>query len=133
MEKMGLIRKLLIKKGYRVAVLNAPEGFALPAEEFPEEIEITKQLTGKIDCILLFALNQNQLKAYTPDVIPHLEGDTLFWAAYPKKSAKLKTDISRDEGWEVLKEAGYQGVSLISIDETWSAFRIRNQQYIKRS
>lgn len=130
---MGLIKKLLIKKGYRVAILNAPEGFALPAEELPEEIEITKQLTGKVDCILLFVLNQNQLKEHTPEVLSQLEGDTLFWVAYPQKSAKLQTDISRDVGWEVLKEAGYQGVSLISIDETWSAFRIRNQQYIKRS
>ena len=37
----------------------------------------------------------------------------------------------RDNGWSALGELGYEGVSLISIDDDWSAFRFRKSDYIK--
>ena len=49
----------------------------------------------------------------------------VFWVAFPKGSSKVQTDLSRDRGWESLNDAGWQLVSLISIDATWSAARIR--------
>ncbi|EMP08588.1 hypothetical protein LEP1GSC124_1301, partial [Leptospira interrogans serovar Pyrogenes str. 200701872] len=38
----------------------------------------------------------------------------------PKKSSGTKTDLDRDHGWELLSKKGYEGVALISLDETWS-------------
>jgi hypothetical protein len=128
---MSIVKKLLIKQGYRITVVNAPEAFSLPAEELPEGVEVTDQVEGTLDFALLFAHNQEELRRHVPEVLPHLKEDALLWIAYPKKSSKIKSDISRDSGWEVLKEAGYDGVSLVSIDETWSAFRCRQKQYIK--
>ncbi|GAA2713463.1 hypothetical protein GCM10009865_41090 [Aeromicrobium ponti] len=34
-------------------------------------------------------------------------------------------DLTRDEGWEPVKEAGYTGIASVAIDETWSAMRFR--------
>lgn len=129
---MGLVKKLLIKSGYRMTIINAPDGFVLPMEELPEHVEIVNHLEGKLDGILLFVHNQEELNDFGLKVLPHLKDDALFWVAYPKKSSKIKTDINRDQGWDVLNEKGFVGVSLISIDETWSAFRIRHTQYIKK-
>ncbi len=42
-----------------------------------------------------------------------------------KKSAKMKTDLTRDVGWETVAKAGWQAVSQISVDDTWSALRFR--------
>lgn len=131
---MGLVKKLLIKSGYRVIVINAPVNFVLPPEELPDGVEeAAGELTGSFDFVLLFAQNQQQLSAYAADIIAHLKPDAHFWIAYPKKSSKVKTDLSRDHGWEALHQAGYTGVSLISIDDTWSGMRFRHEQYIKRS
>jgi len=130
---MSLVKKLLIKKGYRLIVLNAPAGFSLPMNELPEEIEVASELEGHFDFLLVFVHNQEELKHYTPQILSHVKVDAVLWVAYPKKSSKIKTDISRDQGWEVLKEAGYDGVSLISIDETWSAFRVRDQRFSKKA
>lgn len=128
---MGLAKKLLIKPGYHAAIINAPEGFALPAEELPEGVQVTQAATQAADFVLLFARNQEELRRHAPQVLPKLKEAAIFWVAYPKKSSKLKSDITRDSGWEILQESGYQGVSLISIDETWSAFRLRHQSAIK--
>ncbi|NDI35364.1 hypothetical protein [Chengkuizengella sediminis] len=124
---MGLVKKLLIKNGFHASIINAPESFSLPADELPSDVEISNHLDGEFDFILLFAHNQKELKEYTPEIISQLKKDALFWVAYPKKSSKINSDITRDTGWESLKELGYQGVSLISIDQTWSAFRLRNK------
>ncbi|MGG2198177.1 MULTISPECIES: hypothetical protein [Paenibacillus] len=130
---MGLVKKLLIKPGHRIAVVNAPDGFALPAEELPDDAEVMDELAGEADLLLMFARNQAELQRLAPDVLPKLKDAAIFWVAYPKKSSKLKSDITRDSGWEILQQAGYIGVSLISIDDTWSAFRLRQEKYVKSS
>jgi hypothetical protein len=51
---------------------------------------------------------------------------------YPKKtSKKYKTQIHRDSGWTALGELGFEPVSLVSLDDDWSALRFRKVDYIK--
>jgi hypothetical protein len=52
----------------------------------------------------------------------------ILWICYPKKSSEVKTDISRDVGWDVVHKAGWEGVTLISVDDIWSAMRFRPTQ-----
>lgn len=129
---MGMIKKLLIKKGYRITVVNAPDYFSLPAEERPEEVEVANQLDGSFDFVLLFAHNQDELRSHVPKILEHLKESAVLWVAYPKKSSKIKSDINRDQGWEVLQEAGFIGVSLVSLDDTWSAIRFREEHLVKK-
>ncbi|WAH38028.1 hypothetical protein [Alicyclobacillus dauci] len=124
---MPLVKKLLIKPGYRMTIVNAPKDFIFPTEELPDDIEIVNDLEGSFDFVLIFAHSQAELGTYAVPVVSHLKEDALFWVAYPKKTSKIKSDISRDHGWELLQDAGYQGVSLISLDDTWSAFRLRKR------
>ena len=128
---MSTAKKLLIKPGYRMTIVNRPDTYAFPMEELLEDVEVTEALEGEFDWVLLFAHNQAELNEYAPQVFTRLKGDAPFWVAYPKKSSKIKTDISRDQGWEMLREAGYQGVSLVSLNDIWSAFRVRHETYIK--
>lgn len=130
--QMSIAKKMLIKPGYRITVQNAPEPFALSADELPEQVEQTSVLDGLFDFVLLFAANQEELNRYAPPIFPHLRDDSVFWVAYPKKSSKFRSDISRDTGWESLQQAGYVGVSLVSLDDTWSAFRLRKAELVKK-
>ncbi len=54
-----------------------------------------------------------------------LKSGGILWISYPKRSAKLPTDLTRDEGWDVITQAGFRGVRQVSIDEVWSAVRFR--------
>ena len=55
----------------------------------------------------------------------------LLWFTYPKKTAKIKADITRDTGWESVRAAGWRPVTQIAIDETWSALRLRPESEVK--
>ncbi|WEG12174.1 hypothetical protein PU629_18955 [Pullulanibacillus sp. KACC 23026] len=129
---MGLVKKLLIKEGFHVTVVNAPADFQLPTEELPSNVSQSVGLEeSHYDLILLFVSSSQELAQYVPLLIPKLDRNTYLWVAFPKKSSKIKTDINRDHGWERIEEAGYLGVSLISIDDTWSAFRVRHKSLVK--
>ena len=49
----------------------------------------------------------------------------IVWICYPKGSSGRQTDLTRDKGWEPLNEAHLMWLSLVSIDDTWSAFGLR--------
>ena len=50
------------------------------------------------------------------------------WICYPKGSSKIQTDLTRDKGWQPLDGSDLMWLSLVSIDETWSAFGLRPVQ-----
>ncbi len=75
--------------------------------------------------------DKSELDAYASKVVNALKDEGLLWICYPKKSASIKTDLTRDDGWDALKKQGYEGVSLVSVDNTWSAFRFRPTEKVK--
>ena len=65
-----------------------------------------------------------------PEVIAHLVEDGFLWIAYPKRSSKVKTDLSRDLFWEILLSHGYRAVTHVYIDPVWTAMRFRHVDFI---
>ena len=59
--------------------------------------------------------------------------DGVLWISYPKRSSKVKTDLSRDVGWDVVANAGLRPVTQVSVDETWSALRFRPLEQVGKS
>ncbi|MGD8191084.1 YdeI/OmpD-associated family protein [Brevibacillus ginsengisoli] len=120
-----LIKKLKLKSGQRAIFVNAPADYVGNESELPEGVEIGKSLEGTFDFIQLFVHSVAELNHWAPQIMDKLAEDGFLWITYPKKSSKIKTDITRDAGWEVVNQAGFEGVALVAIDETWSAMRFR--------
>jgi hypothetical protein len=120
-----LVKKLGIKPGTRVLILNAPEGYAEQLEPLPAGTEVVTTGKGPFDLVYLFVANQAELNRFAPKAIKAVGPRGLLWIAYPKKTSKLNTDLSRDVGWEKVHEAGWTGVSICAVDDTWSALRLR--------
>lgn len=126
-----LLKKMNYKNQQRLLVLNAPEEFQPHLQAFRETAEVheTIKLSGTepYGFVLVFAQNSQDVIAMAPEAVKRCEPGGLLWFAYPKKtSKKYKADISRDEGWQPLKDLGCEGVRLIAIDDDWSAMRFRS-------
>lgn len=117
--KKEVARKLKMKPGYTVLVLNSPEGYLSKSSTAERKFIPGKQY----DFIQLFVVNKQELDKFFPKILKAIKRETLLWITYPKKSSAIKTDISRDYGWEVLVKNGYEANALVAIDETWSALR----------
>lgn len=125
MAPTPLIKKLRIQPGQRILILNAPTGYVEALGPLPEDVEWSDEPQGEYDCVHLFVPNVAELERLGPAAIAAVRYDGLLWISYPKRSAKVKTDISRDVGWDLLAQAGLRPVTQVSIDSTWSALRWR--------
>jgi hypothetical protein len=123
----SLVQKLRIKPGQRVAVLNAPESEDDLLSAFPDGVSVVDDPEGSFDQVHLFVRNRAELGRLTPRAVGALEPQGLLWVYFPKLTSGAQTDLTRDRGWEPLKSAGFSGVSLISLDEIWSAFAFRRR------
>jgi hypothetical protein len=130
MPEKTVAQKLLVKAPLILAIINAPEGYeaALAA---PDGVAIQHDLSGAPTMVHLFVYNKADIEAYVPAVIAALKPAGVLWIAYPKKSGAVKTDISRDNGWDALAAADWHGVMQISLDATWSMLRFRPRAEIK--
>ncbi|SFS58988.1 YdeI family protein [Paenibacillus sp. BC26] len=120
-----LVNKLRLSLDMRIAVLEAP------APSYEEELGVEdhepfdEMDAGTYDFVMLFAKDIASLNEHAPKALKAVKKEGLLWICYPKGTAKIRTDINRDRGWKVVKEEGWEGVALVSVDETWSAMRFR--------
>ncbi len=133
MKQSTLSRKLLLKAGQTATVLNAPTGFEQTLEPLPERAAVSHTLKSKMSFALLFVRNVRELERWGAKLVRAMAHDGLLWVAYPKKSSKMESDITRDVGWDVITRAGLRCVAQIAIDATWSASRFRPLELVGSS
>ncbi|WP_176560311.1 YdeI/OmpD-associated family protein [Brevibacillus dissolubilis] len=128
-----LQKKLRIKSGQRLTIINAPHSYLDLLGPLPDDVESAGIETGgEFDLVQLFIHNIAELDELAPQALKAVKRDGLLWICYPKKSAKtIKTDITRDHGWQTVTQAGFEGIALVSIDDTWSALRFRPADLVK--
>lgn len=125
MSETSLIKKLGIKPSQHMLVLNAPDGYIATLAPLPENANIQTQAGGTFDFVQVFVYDKASLHLHAPAAIQAVKPGGLLWITYPKKTSAIKSDISRDILWEELSDSGVRPVTMIAIDDTWSALRFR--------
>ena len=116
---MDLTRKLQLTPGRSVAIVNAPADAALELADHP-----VADRAGDADAVIVYCTNQAELERLRDDVISPARRDALTWVAYPK-ARQLGTDLNRDVLAELVKAHGVRPVRQVSLDDVWSALRLR--------
>jgi hypothetical protein len=134
---MKIFDKLNLKSLTKILVLNAPQSFE-PELAALRGITISRSLRGlgEIEFSLAFVTRQKEVDQLAGSIVKIVKGDPVVWFAYPKGTSKKyqsQSEINRDSGWQALKQAGFDTVRLVAIDEDWSALRFRRAEFIKAS
>ncbi len=119
-----LARKLKLRAGARAAVVDADEGY-IERLDPPPGTTIRTDLEGPFDWIQVFVKSSAELTVVAPRIKAAIDPNGLVWISYPKGSSKMQTDLTRDKGWGPLEGADLMWLSLVSVDDTWSAFGLR--------
>lgn len=117
-----LAKKLGIKPGHELALLAAPEGFAV--DDLPEGVTVHDRVQGPLDVIVTFHTERADLAEQTPALLGALPPDGSLWVAWPKKASRVPTDITEDVVREVLLPTGMVDNKVCAIDATWSGLRL---------
>lgn len=121
-----IAEKLRIREGMKIAPLHAPEKFISNLAPLPGKINVLNSLKNSPDQIHWFVRNKAEMEKEVKEVLQSLQPGILLWIYYPKGTSKIQTDLTRDKGWEgLMKMNTLQWISLISFDDTWSAFACR--------
>lgn len=119
-------QKLKLKPGNSIFVINEPAGYKKSLGALPAKVKILPD-DGGADQLHWFVTHRAQMEKELPKVLKLLKENVTLWIFYPKGTSKIQTDLTRDKGWEKLLALDLQWLSLISFDETWSAFACRQK------
>ncbi len=118
-----LARKLQIKPGQRLRVVNAPADLrGAMAGGLSDNPVVTR---GRSEAVLLCVTSLAEAEALGPATLGTVGPDGLAWVAYPKGTSGVATDVNRDRLRALLAPAGWQPVRQIALDDVWSAMRFR--------
>ena len=119
-----LARKLSLKDGMRVWWDGMPdsvrekigaEGLALELLDAPE---------APMDEAHIFVTQRGELEAKLHQLLPLLEPAGMIWVSWPKKAAKVATDITEDVIRDVCLPMGLVDVKVCAVDATWSGLKL---------
>lgn len=132
MEKL-LLKKLQIKPGFIVKVLNAPENFPNFMGDIPSTVTIAFNDLTNYDGLLVFAITKADLITSIKQEINAIGKKTVCWIVYPKAKSKLASDLNLMMSWDDLKSFQLTPCASAAIDETWTAIRIKPIDAQKKS
>ena len=133
-DVQAVMKKLQYKGQSPVLVMNAPVEMAPVVDGFAAlTAEVHASPSATYSFAIAFAQSLADANAIA-SAVPHvLEGDALFWFAYPKQSSKrYKADVNRDSTWPIFEPTGWRPVAQVAIDDDWSAVRLRRADLVKK-
>jgi hypothetical protein len=125
MPDSPLAKKLRLKPGQQIALINAPSGYLAGLSPLPKGVSVSQKLVGVFDWVQIFVGSQAKLEALIVPAFKALKPDATLWISFPKGSSKTQTDLTRDKGWDSLRGLDLKWTNLVSVNETCSAFSVR--------
>jgi hypothetical protein len=118
-------QKARVKPGAKIAVLNRVPGI-VESLRLPKGVEFVK--LAKADLVFLFVRTRAELEKRMPPAVAALGPAAAIWVFFRKGSAGAGLDMNRDTVWAVAEKLDMRPLGLISVDESWSAFRLRRAE-----
>jgi hypothetical protein len=117
MNVKSVAAKLGIKPAQSIFLINPPGDYAEMVGGLPPGTTVVRHRPA--DVVHLFASSMVELAEHGAEATAAVKPGGLVWISYPKGGPGLKRDMLRDaiEGW--------QPVTQVAIDNTWSAMRFR--------
>ncbi|MEA2126572.1 MAG: hypothetical protein QOI80_3354 [Solirubrobacteraceae bacterium] len=114
-----LPKKLGVKPGSRVLLVSAPEDLV---GEMVGEGDVVAD--GPADVLVAFFTERAAFAAALDGLRAQMEPDAGLWIAWPKKAAKVPTDMTEDVVREVALPTGLVDNKVCAIDAVWSGLRL---------
>jgi hypothetical protein len=120
-----LIKKLGYKDGSAALLLSVPEGLD-EITAFPGFTSVETALVPglrRFDAAHWFESSRARLEDGIQMMASGLKPDGMLWISWPKKAAKVPTDITEDILREVILPLGLVDVKVCAVDEVWSGLK----------
>lgn len=118
-----LLKKLGIKENFAVGVVNPPANLPQLLGELPSNASFDSGMKKGMDVILIFATEQRVLKRVFRGAKEKIVTNGMIWVAWPKKSSKMKTDLTFAVVQQLGLDEGLVDMKICAIDDVWSGLK----------
>lgn len=122
-----LAKKLGIKPGSTVAILDEPDGFRRLLDPVPDGVAFRSSLRGDLDLVIAFFTARTRLRSRLPALATAIHPAAGLWLAWPKKTSPLETDLDGNVVRELGLAAGIVDIKVCAIDDDWSGLRFAHR------
>jgi hypothetical protein len=125
-----LLKKLGYTSQQSAALVDAPASLRahLAAAKFKmltdTTIEEAASLRGPLDAVHVFARERAKLRRALPPLVKRLAPAGMIWVSWPKKAAKVETDITEDVIRAEALPLGLVDIKVCAVDEIWSGLKL---------
>jgi hypothetical protein len=119
-----LPQKLGITRGARLLALNKPPAYAVILGDLPSGVTLVSRAGASVDIAHLFAVRRTELERQLKRLRASLRSDAVVWVSWPKKTAKVPTDITEDVIRAVALPMGFVDVKVCAVTDVWSGLKL---------
>jgi hypothetical protein len=89
----------------------------------PDGVEVVHELSGYFDLIQYFCTEREAYERDFPLLRDALTTAGMLWVSWPKKAAKMNTDLDENFIREFGLSNGLVDVKVVAVDERWSGLK----------
>ena len=119
-----LAKKLGLREGSRVCLVAAPPDLLQLLAPLPADVVFVPAAGPGVAIVHVFSSSRAELAACLDAYRAALDPDATVWVSWPKKAAKVATDISEDVVRALALPLGFVDVKVCAIDATWSGLKL---------
>jgi hypothetical protein len=128
-----LSKKLGIKEGFAILLVNAPDNYPPLLEPLPANTRIISRPEKDLDLIHFFTNSRDELFSGLAKYKQLIKQDGTIWVSWYKKAAKLPSEITEDSIREACLPLGLVDVKVCAIDEKWSGLKLVIRKELRTS
>ncbi len=117
-----LARKLGLKPGQVAWLFNMPD--SVRAEIGEVGLVEAAGIHPGLEVAHVFVTERVELERLLAELRGTIAPNGMVWVSWPKKAAKVPTDITEDTIREVALPMGFVDVKVCAVDETWSGLKL---------
>jgi len=129
METIGysgtpLVKKLGIKAGMKLLMINAPKDYRLWLGDLPKDAVMVTRTSNPVDAAHVFATESAFLNVTLSKLRYELKQNGFVWVSWPKKSSKIPTNITDDVIRDIALPLGFVDVKVCAVSGVWSGLKL---------
>jgi hypothetical protein len=117
-----LAKKLGIKEGHRLTLVDAPAEWTVP--DLPANVEVAAGLQEHADVVIAFHREAAELESRIETLGQAIHPDGMVWIAWPRKAGGHDSDITENGIRDVVLPLGLVDVKVAALDDDWSGLKV---------
>lgn len=115
-SKTPLAKKLGIKAGYHIKLINAPIYYFDLFIDLPTDLCINKSIKYKKNFIHFFTKDGEELVKILPQLKTEILRDGLIWVSWPKKSGNIATTVTENMIRDIAINNGLVDIKVCAVE-----------------